>query len=117
MVGLLTLIFCPLLVAASAVPGASAEPIHFHFLLFSLFFPRIVLLVYLFFIPEHFPANSVPQIADILLGILFPRILILIYIYQNMGYDNIWFAAHLIVAILAYLGGGRTANRRRRREE
>ena len=56
----------------------------------------------------------VPQWADILLGILFPRVLILIYIYQNMGYDNIWFAAHLIVAILAYLGGERETRRRRR---
>lgn len=100
---------------AIAIPGAPAESMDFYFLLFSLFFPRIVLLVYLFFIPQNFPANSVPQLADILLGIFFPRILILIYIYQNMGYDNIWFAAHLIVAILAYLGGGRTANRRRRR--
>jgi hypothetical protein len=87
----------------------------FYFLLFSLFFPRIVMLAYLLFIPQNFPANSVPQIADILLGIFFPRILILIYIYQNMGYGNIWFAAHLIVAILAYLGGGRTAHRRRYR--
>ena len=85
----------------------------FYFLLFSLFVPRIVLLVYILFIPQSFPANSVPQIADILLGIFVPRILILIYIYQNMGYDNIWFIAHLLVAILAYLGGGRTTYRRR----
>jgi hypothetical protein len=85
----------------------------FYFLLFSLFFPRIVLLVYVLFLPQAFPANDVPQWADILLGIFLPRILILIYIYQNIGYENIWFAAHLIVAILAYLGGGRTASRRR----
>jgi len=87
----------------------------FYFLLFSLFFPRIVLLVYLFIFPNLYPANSVPQIADILLGIFVPRILILIYIYQNLGYDNLWFVAHLIVAILAYLGGGRETRRRRRR--
>jgi len=42
-------------------------------------------------------------------------VLILIYIYQNMGYDNIWFAAHLIVMLLAYFGGGRETRRRRRR--
>ena len=87
----------------------------FYFLLFSLFFPRIVMLVYLFMIPHLFPQNSVPQLADLLLGIFFPRVLILIYIYQNMGYDNIWFAAHLIVMILAYFGGGSVTNRRRRR--
>lgn len=74
-----------------------------------------MLLVYLFFFPQLFPSNEVPQWADILLGVFFPRVLILIYIYQNMGYENIWFVAHLVVAVLAYLGGGRTADRRRRR--
>lgn len=85
----------------------------FYFLLFSLFFPRIVLLVYLFLYPQLYPENSVPQLADILLGVFLPRVLILIYIYQNMGYDNMWFIAHLIVAILAYIGGGRETHRRR----
>lgn len=84
----------------------------FYFLLFSLFFPRIVLAVYL--LQNWYPANAVPQWADILLGVFAPRALILIYIYQNMGYDNIWFAAHLIVAILAYFGGGGETVRRRR---
>jgi hypothetical protein len=87
----------------------------FYFLLFSLFVPRIVLLVYILMFPQMYPQNSVPQLADILLGILAPRILILIYIYQNLGYNNIWFAAHLIVMILAYFGGGHTTYRRRRR--
>lgn len=87
----------------------------FYFLLFSLFVPRIVLLVYLFLYPQLYPVNTVPQWADLLLGIFFPRVLILIYIYQNMGYDNIWFAAHLIVMLLAYFGGGRETRRRRRR--
>ncbi|MEP6787684.1 MAG: hypothetical protein ABJB40_04590 [Acidobacteriota bacterium] len=90
----------------------------FYFLLFSLFFPRIVMGVYLLLYPQLFPANSVPQLADIALGLFVPRVLILIYIYQNLGYNNIWFAAHLIVMILAYFGGGRSANRRRiRRRE
>lgn len=87
----------------------------FYFLLFSLFFPRIVLLVYIFLFPNLYPANSVPQWADIVLGAFLPRILILIYIYQNMGYDNLWFVVHLIAAVLAYAGGGRETHRRRRR--
>jgi hypothetical protein len=87
----------------------------FYFLLFSLFFPRLVMVVYLFLFPNLFPQNSVPQLADIVLGIFVPRILILIYIYQNMGYDNVWFVAHLVVMILAYMGGGRETRRRRRR--
>lgn len=84
-----------------------------YFLIFSLFFPRIVLLVYLLFIPSLYPANAVPQLADILLGIFLPRVLVLIYIYQNLGVDNIWFIAHLVVMILAYFGGGRETVRRR----
>jgi len=85
-----------------------------YFLVLSLFFPRIVLLVLILLYPNLYPANTVPQWADLLLGIFFPRVLILIYIYQNMGYDNIWFIVHLVVAILAYLGGGRETIRRRR---
>jgi hypothetical protein len=86
----------------------------FYFLLFSLFFPRLVMIVFILLYPNLYPANSVPQLADLLLGILFPRVLILIYIYENLGYNNIWFAAHLIVMILAYFGGGRETVRRRR---
>jgi hypothetical protein len=85
-----------------------------YFLIFSLFFPRIVLLVFLFLYPSLYPANAVPQWADILLGIFMPRVLILIYIYQNLGADNIWFVAHLVVMILAYFGGSRETVRRRR---
>jgi hypothetical protein len=88
-----------------------------YFLIFSLFFPRIVLLVFLLLYPQLYPANSVPQWADLLLGIFMPRVLILIYIYQNMGADNVWFIAHLVVMILAYFGGGRETRRRRRRRE
>jgi len=74
------------------------------------------MLVYLF--EGWYPANLVPNWLDVVLGVFAPRILILIYIYQNMGYDNIWFAAHLVVMILTYFGGSReTARRRRRRRE
>jgi hypothetical protein len=89
--------------------------IYFYFLLFSLFFPRIVLIVFFFLYPDLYPTNTVPNWADILLGVFFPRLLILIYIYQNMGYDNIWFVAHLVAAVLAYTGGSRETVRRRRR--
>ncbi|HXH69281.1 MAG TPA: hypothetical protein VNI60_02930 [Pyrinomonadaceae bacterium] len=86
----------------------------FYFLLFSLFFPRIVLLVY--FLIERFPHNTIPFWGDVLLGIFVPRILILISIYQNMGYDNVWFAAHLAALILTYFTGGtKTVGWRRRR--
>jgi hypothetical protein len=37
---------------------------------------------------------------------------IAIYIYQNLGYENVWFAAHLLVLILVYFGGSRQGKRR-----
>lgn len=64
-----------------------------------------------------FPANTVPFWADVVLGVFVPRILILIYIYQNMGYENVWFAAHLLVLILTYFGGGKGTHRRYRRKK
>ena len=89
--------------------------INFYFLLFSLFFPRLILVVFVLLYPNLYPANTLPNWADIVLGIFFPRVLILIYIYQNMGYENIWFVAHLVAAVLAYTGGTRETVRRRRR--
>lgn len=86
-----------------------------YFLIFSLFVPRIVLLAYLFLFPDLFPPNTVPQWADILLGVFMPRVLILIYIYQNMGADNVWFIAHLVVMLITYFGGTRETRRRRSR--
>ena len=67
-------------------------------------------------LPNAYPQNSVPFLVDILLGIFAPRVLILIYIYQNMGYDNIWFIAHFVVMLFAYIGGGFETRRRRRRD-
>lgn len=81
-----------------------------YFLLLSLFFPRIVLIVYL--LQGWYPNNTVPDWADLLLGVFLPRALILLYIYQNMGYQNIWFAAHLVVMILTYFGGSSETSRR-----
>lgn len=76
----------------------------------------MTMLVYLF--EGWYPANLVPNWLYVVLGVFAPRILILIYIYQNMGYDNISFAAHLVVMILTYFGGSKeTARRRRKRRE
>jgi hypothetical protein len=82
----------------------------FYFLLFSLLFPRITMLVY--FVQDWYPTNSVPFIGDILLGVFLPRVLILIYIYQNMGYENMWFAAHLVVLLLTSFGTGKKTKSR-----
>lgn len=85
-----------------------------YFLLFTLFFPRLTLIVYL--LQDWYPKNSVPIWGDVLLGVFVPRILVLIYIYQSMGAENVWFITHLVVLIMTYFGGGTgTVWHRRRR--
>ena len=86
-----------------------------YFLIFSLLCPRLTLFVSYLFFSSSYPANSVPFFADLLLGLFAPRVLILIYIYQNLGADNVWFIAHLVAMIIAYLGGGWETRRRRSR--
>lgn len=73
------------------------------FLFFSLFVPRISLLIA--YLTASIPLNPVPFFADVILTILVPRILILIYIYVTLGIQSPWFWVHLIFACLAYLGG------------
>ena len=88
----------------------------FYFLLLSLFFPRVVLLVYFFM--ERFPANTLPIWINGILGLFVPRVLILIFIYQNMGTDNVWFVVHLAVLVLTcFTGGMRSVRWKRGRRE
>lgn len=73
------------------------------FLLFSLFFPRICLIIA--WVSGSIPPNNTPFILDFLLAIIFPRVLILFYIYTNMGFHP-WFWIHLIVIVLFCCFGG-----------
>jgi hypothetical protein len=86
-----------------------------YFLLFSLFFPRAVLVIFAVFFPAQYPMNSVPLWADVTLGVVMPRALILLYIHQNLDANNGWFMAHMLVMVLTYLGVGRASRRQWRR--
>ena len=74
------------------------------FLVLSLFFPRILLLVY--YLKGWIPPNAVPFWGDVVSSVFVPRILVLIYIYANLGAESEWFWAHLVMTILAYASGG-----------
>lgn len=80
------------------------------FLVISLFFPRIMLIIYYFM--HSIPTNSVPFIGDVLLTVFIPRALILIYIADNLGTGSHWFWIHLVIAILVYLFGGNKATKK-----
>ncbi len=68
------------------------------FLLISLLFPRLCLLVA--YIYNQVPQNDVPFFFDFLGAVFFPRMLILYYIwFAELGAG--WFIAHLIALIIS----------------
>ncbi len=70
------------------------------FLIISLFVPRWMLLSY--YANGWIPANIIPLWLDAGMSVFLPRFLILLYIFQNLGADNGWFIAHLIVLLFVY---------------
>ncbi len=94
-----------------AVLGTHALPLWF--LVFSLFLPRIsILLAWVqHSVPAYIP--STVGILQIILAVLIPRILILFWIYQDQGV-SLWLIIHAIGLIVAWGGGGGTYVRRRR---
>jgi hypothetical protein len=83
----------------------------FWFLVFSLFLPRIALLV------AWFQSTLAPFHLEIVIGgpygrwvpivvwLLLPRILVLYLIYVDQGV-SLWFIIHLVVALLVWGGSG-----------
>lgn len=83
------------------------------FLIFSLFFPRIALVIAWLdrdLVPFHLGTGLIPP----LLALLVPRILILFLIYQDQGF-SLWFLIHAVVLVLVWGGGGTHLSRRGRR--
>jgi Na+/alanine symporter len=72
------------------------------FLVISLIFPRITLLIA--WLNGSIPYNTIPFILDAVMAVFLPRVLILIYIGTNMGCDNAWFIIHAIVGALVWIG-------------
>jgi hypothetical protein len=73
------------------------------FLVVSLFFPRIAILVA--YIVSQLPVWPAANFwVKFLMAGIIPRILILIYIATIMGICP-WFWIHLVVAVLVYWGG------------
>ena len=85
------------------------------FLIFSLFLPRIALLVAWFdrdLVHFHLGTTWIPP----LLALLVPRILILFLIYQDQGF-SFWFLIHAVGLLMVWGGGGHQVNRRRSRRD
>lgn len=73
------------------------------FLLISLFFPRITLIIA--WLNSSIPFNNVPFFSDFLGALVFPRLLIMYYIvYAELGTG--WLIAHIIAFIIKMIMNG-----------
>jgi hypothetical protein len=79
-------------------------------LVFSLFLPRIALLVY--WLENDVTPLHLSGWLPIFVAVVLPRALILYLIYTDQGL-SVWFAVHLVVAIGVWAGSGRATSRRR----
>jgi hypothetical protein len=80
------------------------------FLVFSLFLPRLALLVYWLdgqALPFHIH-GWVPLVV----AVLVPRLLVIYLIYMDQGV-SFWFVVHLIAALIVFASGGRYQTRKR----
>ena len=80
-------------------------------LVVGLFFPRLGLFV-AWLVTGAYPANPLPDLANIVLWLFFPRFLIAYYIYLDIGYSNVWFWAYLITGIAGFFGESGLVRRR-----
>jgi hypothetical protein len=81
------------------------------FLVLSLFFPRLCLLVAWI---QHTPPSGVfaGGLLPVVTAVLIPRVLILVLIYRDQGIA-LWFIIHLIALLMAWGGGASRFGRRR----
>ena len=83
------------------------------FLVFSLFLPRIALL--LLWLENALTPFHLHGIIPLLFWAFLPRVLVLFLIYVDQGL-SLWFVIHLVVALLVWGGSGGYHARRRQRD-
>jgi hypothetical protein len=79
------------------------------FLVFSLFLPRIALLI--LWLEGGLVSFHLGTLLPLIVAILLPRVLILYLIYLDQGI-SLWFIIHLIVALIVWSGSGGYHRRR-----
>lgn len=86
------------------------------FLVFSLFLPRVALVVAWF--DRDLVRFHLDSLISPILALLLPRVLILVLIYRDQGF-SLWFLIHAVVALLVWggTGGRQVVTRRGRRIE
>jgi hypothetical protein len=84
------------------------------FLVFSLFLPRIALL--LLWLEGATVPFHLHGLIPLVVAVLLPRLLVLWMIYLDQGI-SLWFVIHLVAMVLAWGGSGGYYSRRRRYRE
>ena len=80
-------------------------------LIAGLFFPRLALLV-AWLGTGTYPPNTLPDLLNFVSWLFFPRFLMAYYIYTDMGTNNIWFWAYIVLGIAGFVGETGYARRR-----
>ena len=71
-------------------------------LVMGLFLPRFTLFVA--WLLNGYPPNTVPDLLNFVLWLVVPRFLIAFYIYTDIGTANLWFWAYLVTGIAGMVG-------------
>ena len=80
------------------------------FLLLGLVLPRLT--TFIAFLEGGIPVSALPDLVNFVLWLIFPRFLIAFYIYTDLGTNNLWFWAYVILGVAGLLGEGGYAQRR-----
>jgi hypothetical protein len=70
----------------------------------GLFFPRLSLLAAWLIGTGAYPPNTLPELINIVSWLCFPRFLMAYYIYTDMGTNNVWFWAYIILGVIGLMG-------------
>jgi hypothetical protein len=80
-------------------------------LVLGLFFPRLGLFI-AWLATGAYPPNPLPDIVNFVLWLIFPRFLMAYYIYVDMGPNNLWFWAYVILGVVGLFGESGVVHRR-----
>lgn len=80
-------------------------------LLLGLFFPRLALFI-AWLEPGAYPPNVLPDLVNFIAWLFLPRFLMAYYIYTDIGSNNVWFWAYLVLGIVGIFGETRYVRRR-----
>ncbi len=80
-------------------------------LLLGLAFPRLSLFI-AWLVPGAYPPNALPDLVNFVGWLIFPRFLMAFYIYSDIGLQNVWFWAYLVLGLVGLFGESGYVGRR-----